>query len=215
MTTFRPKTQKCYICGKESRHRVLTSTNSFGSPDLDLRPPEMQRSTMPYWVTVCPSCGYAARDLSDETGVSEDWLKSESYLTCDGIPFESHLAINFYRHYLICMQDRKTEDAFFALLHAAWSCDDVHHTERAVKCREMAIPLIEQLIETDNEHKNYFLLIKADLLRRSGQFDRLAEEYSSVRFDDDKDNRILAFQLEKAKENDTGCYRIADTNPKN
>lgn len=37
---------KCAVCGKESEQITLASTNTFGSPDLDLRPPEMKRSTM-------------------------------------------------------------------------------------------------------------------------------------------------------------------------
>ena len=213
MTTFRPKTQKCYVCGNESTQRIISNTNRFGSPDLDLRPPEMERSTMPYWVTVCPSCGYAARDLSDETGVSAEWLRSESYISCDGISFESVLAKIFYRRYLISTRDGKMKDAFFTLLYAAWSCDDAQDDTNAIRCRELALSLIDTLIETDGDYRNTFLLIKADLLRRAGLFDRLAEEFASFTCEKERTQRIIQFQLQKAKEKDARCYRISDAVP--
>ncbi|MBU06018.1 MAG: hypothetical protein CL877_08750 [Dehalococcoidales bacterium] len=46
MTTIRDEEQICAMCGAKSTHRGIMSTNAFGSPDLDLRPPEMERSTM-------------------------------------------------------------------------------------------------------------------------------------------------------------------------
>ena len=41
MTTMFDKAVECSICGEKSNHTVIRSTNSFGSPDLDRRPPEM------------------------------------------------------------------------------------------------------------------------------------------------------------------------------
>ncbi|MBR4908658.1 MAG: hypothetical protein IKZ43_06585 [Acidaminococcaceae bacterium] len=46
MTTMFRQKYKCAVCGAEQEFYGIASTNSFGSPDLDLRPPEMQRSTM-------------------------------------------------------------------------------------------------------------------------------------------------------------------------
>lgn len=49
MTRIVPSKCKCAVCGAKSRYNVIASTNTFGGgPDLDLRPPEMERSTMPY-----------------------------------------------------------------------------------------------------------------------------------------------------------------------
>ncbi len=64
MTMIESKSVRCGHCGKSSKHMVLMSTNEFGSPDLDLRPPEMQRSTMDTWLKLCPACGYCAPNLS-------------------------------------------------------------------------------------------------------------------------------------------------------
>src|SRR5690349_6640199 len=64
MTTIIPQTITCSFCHTPSEQNLIGSTNSFGAPDLDTRPPEMMRSTMPLWVQECPHCGYVAKDLA-------------------------------------------------------------------------------------------------------------------------------------------------------
>ena len=120
------------------------------------------------------------------------------------------MAKAFYRYYLINLEDKETEDAFFAILHCAWACDDKMDIENAKHCRELAIPLADELIAADFRNKDNLLVLKSDLMRRAGQFDELVEQYASIDFDDDLLNKILAFQIAKAKEKDTGCYRVED-----
>ena len=211
MTTMMREKSKCAICKAVNEYSVITSTNTFGGgPDLDLRPAEMQRSTMGAWVQVCPNCGYVSANISDKHHVTKKWLQSENYITCDGIAFASDLAKAFYRYYLINLEDKETEDAFFAILHCAWACDDKMDIENAKHCRELAIPLADELIAADFRNKDNLLVLKSDLMRRAGQFDELVEQYASIDFDDDLLNKILAFQIAKAKEKDTGCYRVED-----
>lgn len=201
----------CAICGATNEYNVLASTNIFGGgPDLDLRPAEMQRSTMDLWIQECPKCGYISEEVSDTSDVTMEWLKSERYLTCDGIKFESDLAKRFYKYYMISIEDKNDEDAFFAILHAAWACDDEGDEENACRCRMLAIPLATLLINNDHERKNDFLLMRADLMRRAGQFEDLIETYSLVHFDIDLLNQILQFEIEKAKKKDLSCYRVED-----
>ena len=73
MTSSRFRQVICSACGTSSRQQVLLSTNSFlGSPDLDLRPPEMERSTMSLWLQECPNCGFVSGDLAAaEQGIHE------------------------------------------------------------------------------------------------------------------------------------------------
>ena len=68
MTTFFSQDVSCANCHKSSQHDVLGSTSVFGRPDLDLRPAEMQRSTMEVWLQVCPHCRYIAPDLAQQVG---------------------------------------------------------------------------------------------------------------------------------------------------
>ena len=53
-------------------------------------------------------------------------------------------------------------------------------------------------------------MVRAVLLRRSGQFDRLIDEYADVKMKDKLLSIILAFQLQKAREKDAACYRVSD-----
>lgn len=212
MSTIRFRTFRCSVCGKEYRFPVLTSTNTFGgSPDLDLRPPEMKRSTMPLWAQECPRCGFVSDRVSDTSSATRKYLRSRAYRHCDGIPFRSPLAERFYKKHRICLLDGKTEGAFFAVLNAAWACDDAEDEANAITCRRIAIELIVRMLhEADGEHET-LIAMHADLMRRAGLFDELIGQYAGVSFNEEILNRIIAFQLDRAKEKDKACYRISDT----
>ena len=226
MTTMFTEMYTCAVCGAEKEFYGIASTNSFGSPDLDLRPPEMQRGTMSYWVQKCPKCGYVAGSISDDPGhVTKEWLKSKEYTHNDGMKFRSGLADQFYKFHKISLLNGKTERAFSALLHAAWACDDSKDAENAARCRSAAIPLLDKTLEEigsgrkgpkknrredDDDKKDNLMLMKTDLLRRSGQFETLQSEYAARSFKNDIMNKILAFQLAKAAEKDTGCYTVQE-----
>ena len=49
----------CSVCNNRSDHIILGSSNTFGSPDLDLSPAQMLRSTMCWWQqqSVCLQLG--------------------------------------------------------------------------------------------------------------------------------------------------------------
>ncbi len=209
MSTINQEFCKCAVCGKKSGYTVLCSTNSFGSPDLDLRPPQMKRGTMMWWVHECPHCGYVSSDVTDETSVTKDFLQTPKYKTCDGITFKSRLSTMFYKQHLINLCDNKKRSAFYALLYAAWSCDDDLDTENAVYCRRLALPVLTEIIDQDPDDKEGLMLMKADIMRRAALFDDLIDQYSSVSFSDDMLNKILSFQLSLAKEKDTDCYTVS------
>ena len=202
----------CAVCGATIEASGVSTANIFTrGKDLDLRPAGKTRFTMDTWMQECPTCGYVSQKISTPTRVTKGWLNSEKYLTCDGISFGSNLAKQFYKYYMINLEDRKINDAFFAILHAAWACDDEDSKENAKLCRKMAISLATELInENYSEHRDSFQLYKADLMRRAGQFDELIASYESVHFDNIVLDLILKFQIEKAKDKDDSCYNIRD-----
>lgn len=208
MATFKEEECICAVCGTAKKYKALTSTILFGSPDLDLRPPDQRRRTMGTWIQECPACGYISSKVSDPAHVTIGWLRSKGYRTCDGIKFLSRLAAQFYKYYLINMHDKKTEEAFYAILHAAWACDDKNDDNNARHCREIAIPLVAQMIEEDCQYKDTILLVRADLMRRSGHFDEMVEMYSPLRFGEKLLDEALAFEIEMAMIGDTSCYRL-------
>ena len=211
MTTVFPQTIRCFMCGSENEFGVIGSTNSFGPTDLDTRPPEMKRSTMSYWVQTCPVCGYSAVDLSDDTPVGREFLETDAYKTCDGIEFVSDLAKEFYRHYLIMAAEGKEEDAFWALLHAAWASDDKEDETGAVLSREKAIIIAYKLLDAGvPEWKDTLSLILADMLRRVSCFDELLKRYDAVRFNGELQNQIIDFEKELARRKITKCLTAKD-----
>ena len=199
--------EKCSVCGKTSQQHVLLSTNSSGYSDLDLRPPEMQRSTMITWIHECPHCGYVASDLGDELKISKNFLKTEEYLTCDGFNFNSELSELFYKSFLIASQSGDAYDCFYSLRNCVWKCDD-YEDEAAIAIRKLAIPYIDEIIRKDDENKNTFLVIKSDFLRRSGELEQLISEYENLTIGDEILDRIIQFQIQKALEEDTSCYTV-------
>lgn len=199
----------CAICGKMSEQMVLASTNRFGPPDLDLRPPEMERSTMDWWIEECPHCGYVSPDLSEKTAITKEWLNNGQYISCDGRNFANTLAERFYKHYLISSANADNQAAFHAVLHAAWASDDAEDIVNAIYSRKKALELFPKLVFANDEEETY-LLMRADLLRRTEQFDLLIKEYEGKIFSEELLCNIAIFQVEKAKKKDMTCYTLAD-----
>lgn len=209
MTIIREFEKKCAFCGKTSKQPVLMSTNAWGYPDLDFRPSEMQRSTMSTWLVECPHCGYVASNLENELEASQDILKSDEYLTCEGNEFKSRLSERFYKHYLISRAENDFGSEFLSLLHCAWTCDDADD-ELAVEMRKMAIKSMDKIVVESDEEKNNLQIIKADLLRRSLQFDRVISEFKDFILEDKLKNDIITFQIELAMKKDSECHTVEE-----
>ena len=210
MTTLTKTSSVCAKCGRISTHPDVMSTNAFGPSDLDLRPPEMERSTMYTWVQECPYCGYVAPELSKDAALPDGFLESEAYRSCEGKNFSSELAARFYRLYLIRKTANEAEYALGAIVRAAWACDDADDRDNAIACRELASALVPRAIAENPKAEETYRMMNADLLRRSGHFAELKEEYQNFRFSNDMLQKLLAFELQKGEEQDTACYTVRD-----
>ena len=213
MSQVMPETVRCAVCGAHTKQTTLISTNTFGSPDLDLRPPEMERSTMLYWVQKCPHCGYASERVDDVPKIHAPFLKTAEYKKCLGLIFKSRLAKTFFRQYLIQVVERDAQKAFYAVLHAAWACDDAEDEENAVLCRKYALAEMDHLLEKEDNETLW--VQRADLLRRAGLFETVIEEYEDRVFSDDTLNRVCLFQVNRSYAQDTACYTVADAMEEN
>lgn len=207
MSTFITVETKCGICETKFQTREICSTNSFGSPDLDLRPPQMKRSTMPCWVKVCPNCGFARSTVEGNFKHLESFVHSRKYKTCEGNRFNSQLSKRFYRQALVAIEEGENLTACNAFLHAAWAADDIDDVKGAIICRRKALALYETF---DYKKDENLYVQRADLLRRARRFEQLIDEYSSFKSSNDLINKIVAFQLDRAKEKDTSCYTVLD-----
>lgn len=208
MSTFRKTIRHCAICGKEVKCLVINSTNAFGSPDLDLRPPPMQRSTMPFWIQKCPSCGYVAPDISVYEETEKEYLDSEEYIHCEGLPINGRKCERFYQYYLLGKKRQNRNEQLNGLLYAIWTCDDEGAKKLAAALRRKAIRVLESEPAGDVPVLERNLLLRADLLRRSGQYQKLLDEYQGVSFENETHRKIMQFQILHAQARDSCCYTV-------
>ena len=138
MTNIIPKTTICSICGTSNEVYEVSSTVQFGSPDLDTRPGEMERSTLGYSIFCCIKCAFCSGDLSESDRVSEDYLKSAEYVARLNDPDFPELANQFLCRALIKTKNKLWDEAGWACLMAAWVCDD-EGSEKNRYCRDQAI----------------------------------------------------------------------------
>jgi hypothetical protein len=215
MTILFNSEKKCSICGEVSSHYEVGSTNRFGSPDLDTRPPEMERSNIGALILTCPKCGYCAPDLSITTNNSLKVIKGEVYnrqYFSDEYP---KLANNFLCYSIIQESAGKYVKAMWASIHAAWICDDEGNNIGAIKCRERAVELYQKAKKYGNRiniKTGFQETLLADLLRRSGQFEKALHicELGLTRKSESIISKILQFQKILIVRSDVACYTVAD-----
>ena len=147
MTTMLPEEVECCICGEKSNHMSIGSTNSFGSTDLDTRPPEMKRSTIYHWIQRCPSCGYCSSDLSVCGDNTKEIVNSKEYQNIIGDSEISGMAGSFLALSYENEKQQKYSDSAWRAIHAAWICDDGNNLEASTRCRKKAVTLIEKANE--------------------------------------------------------------------
>ncbi|MFH1147949.1 MAG: tetratricopeptide repeat protein [Pseudomonadota bacterium] len=215
MTTFNKRKVRCSICGTEAEYLGISSTYTFGSPDLDTRPPKMQRSTIIAWVQRCPKCGYCASDVSTARPEAQAVVIGQEYKDQLNDPTYPKLAASFLCKAILDREFKDFAAATWALIHAAWACDDSDQTEEAMACRQKAADMLVIAEEhgqqvADQDGASTAMLV--DLLRRSGQLEQaritIAARRSSITADIIA--LILDFQTGLLDRNDISCHTIDD-----
>lgn len=215
MTTFREVKTECALCGQKSMQAVITSTSAYGWPDLDMRPPEMERSTIGMWVQTCPSCGCCCSDISRQIDQSTEVAHSDSYQQQLRNPEFPELANAFLCFSLIQESGGKYASAGLASLHAAWACDDAGYNASAQTCRRKAATLLKRAREDGQSFVRRAggeEVIMVDLLRRSGQFELALEmcDAGLQKKPDDEIIQVLQFQKILISKQDVACHSTAE-----
>lgn len=97
--------------------------------------------------------------------------------------------------------------ACFELLHAIWGCDDLDDSLASELRKILGCELETQI---RNEYDENLDIMRLDVLRRSGQFEKLLSDYTGKSFSQKLFNDICRFQIQKAKDKDDRCYTVAD-----
>ena len=213
MTTLHQEEQSCAMCGAKSEHTSIDSTNSFGSPDLDLRPPEMQRSTMAYWVQECPDCGYAYGSIEEKAPQAETTITSDAYKAILSNPLNGSLTGRFLKASLISEGAQEPKAAANYALNAAWAADDTDDKEGAISHRNRASELFVTSLDGVDETTEQSIVIRTrmvDILRRAERWEE-AVALADVLLGSELDPTIksaLEFERSAASKQDGRCYTI-------
>jgi len=188
----------CSVCGAPARPPFRAPAAEL-APDLDHRPGEPARSTLPHWVATCRRCGTSGPDLSALPSGVKDIVQSEAYraLRTPGP------AMPFLRWALICERTGDPAAAAEATLHAAWALDDTG--EDAANLRRRATVLFGE----PNGPEDALRLI--DVLRRAGDFAAAASRAAILDGTalDENSAALLAFQRDRIAAADPARYMIS------
>lgn len=174
MTTMNEIEVRCAVCGLLGRKAVLTSTSSFGPPDLDLRPQGPARWALEFEVQRCDSCGYCAGSIGQAPLGAHGTVESAVYrevLERSKLP---RLARSLFCAALVSEGAGEPEAAGWRFLQAAWACDDKNSRGQARICRERSAEMFARALETGEAEapQAVVLTLSADLWRRAGRFDQ-------------------------------------------
>jgi hypothetical protein len=211
MTTYQTQVQICCLCGTENECSVIGSTDTIGSPDLDLRPAPMERDTMHSWFQQCNSCNYVSVDLSRESNNARQIVASEEYQEMIRKPDLPKIAKRFALCALLNAHDREIEGT--ALLRAAWACDD-EDAEQAKHFRNQSTETLLKLQPfEDNEEQATIATTLVDVLRRAEQFEKASKLASQMlKFKTVKRSAVMKsvilFQLSLIEAKSTDCHKV-------
>ena len=205
----------CGLCGSPSPQAIAPPASSRQPPDLDTRPGEPLRSTIKYWMQLCPECGYASSDISTIHEDAPDFVGTPAYQRQRFDSATPELARPFLCHALILAHVKQYADAGWTALHAAWTCDDDKDNTAAAKARLTAI----EYWKHGKRHAQPFgdlpeeFALAADVLRRAGKFEEALVTCTEGIGLDDLDSvmeHILLFEKTVIQRRDAARYGLAD-----
>lgn len=214
MTTIRRAQITCGACSRRFVALEVDVTQCHGSPDLDSRPPDLQRSTMTLWVRRCPYCQACAADLARWSPALTAALNRPGYrhqLESAAFPAKAN---EFLCWQQLARAGGDWRAAAWAALFAAWVCDDLQNDAAARHCRGLAVAGMDRaeraglpLFSAAGGQQG----LRVDLLRRSGRYTeaRAALRQSLESAGSRMLQRVLTFQGERIEAGDVAPYTVA------
>ena len=188
----------CQVCDAPARAVYRVPPPEL-APDLDLRPGEPARSTLPHWVQTCRRCGASGPDLAALPPGAGNTVRSDAYraLRTPGA------ANPFLRWARIARDAGLHGDAAEATLQAAWCLDDAGQDATAL--RREAAALWGDPADTETA------LRLVDVLRRAGTWDMALARADAAQAAglDESSARILDFQRARIAARDAGRQLIS------
>ncbi len=188
----------CSVCGASARPPFRAPTAEL-APDLDHRPGEPARSSLPRWVATCRRCGASGPDLSALPEGAAEVVRSVAYRALRA----TDPAMPFLRWALICERTGDPAAAAEATLQAAWALDDAGQDAADLRRRAAAL-----FGEPDGPEDALRLI---DILRRAGDFAAAASRAAALDGTalDENSAAILAFQRDRIAAADPARHMIS------
>lgn len=200
-------TKKCAVCGTESVQGEPAVSRVSGETDLDGRPGPPLRDTMRHWLMECPECGYIAEDITGAAKLAQDRIMA-AYRPFDELadaPVAARFA-KFARYQIWHGEMHKACDYF---LYAAWVYDDLGNNIRSRVMRRFSLDIANELAASVFPRvRARYMPIKADLLRRIGEFDKVLEMDANDGSLDSFDHEKLIWERELALLGDCGPHSL-------
>lgn len=211
MTRILSRSIACAVCGRPVNVPWLVESHRIGGEDLDTRPPFMERGTIAVWVSECPGCGYCAYDLSAAGPQAADVVRSPEHQSVRRDPSRRAIASRFLCAAMTLDAAGEPVRAFWAALHAAWTCDDDAILGPASECRGVALDYAARARKAGRAVEpgpGAAELVLSDVLRRAGRF---GEARGMVRVGiearpDPSIERLLAFEKRLIARKDVACH---------
>lgn len=206
MAKFKTITVKCAHCGKESEQQIVYSSSSFGSIDLDTRPP-MSAMTLQYEVQECPHCHFCNNSIANAENTSELFSPEYEALAADSAI--SKAAKKFLLTAMLQVDLGDNLRAGESYLKAAWVYDDEENNTAAIDARKKAAIYLRRHVDATDDGEVALMLV--DVLRRAGDF-KAATDLIALIGDtgDEFYNNILKFEQALINNNDVSCHNMGE-----
>lgn len=212
-TTFFKRQEVCAVCGDTVDVQIVASTTSFGTPDLDTRPPPLARYALSLGVVCCPKCGYCSSDVSKRIAGADSLIASVGYLSICGDSSLPELARSYLCSSFLLQASGDFAAGGWQALSAAWVCDD--RDGPAARCRMEAYRLFRRAVQTNQRFGMDIveeLTVMAEILRRAGQFEdaRLLCDSATAMAALPRLEQILKYESTLIKAKDADCHTVAE-----
>jgi hypothetical protein len=184
----------CPLCNTKFESYTQFSGTSFGQ-NLDLR--RYGAIMVPAPIPKCPNCSFV---FDDDFFTNEEITKIKIELGKNNIFIKEPNMPNYY--YLAREEEtigKNTDDIIWWFLSGVWENKDESKKNKLI---DVTIEYINKLKQTDEAYNNY-QLVKLDLLRRSGQFEKAIELIGKIKMNKEfyKDYivKIIDLQMELIK----------------
>jgi hypothetical protein len=201
-----PPRRACGVCGAPAPAPFRAPQPEI-APDLDMRPGEPARSTLPNWICTCRSCQAAAPDLGRLPDGAAAVVRGAAYAALvEGMP---RAVVPFLRWALICRETGDPAGEAEALLQGAWAADDEPALDVARDLRLRVAALWDGVATADTR------LRRLDVLRRAGALAAaraLASDLAALPLDETA-RSVLRFQAARIEAGDSGRHLISSALP--